>query len=166
MQPGAIVSISASGLTCFASFTFEMSTLRAYRRLSATNKRKLREDYRLLGTYRIDFSTVFATLVYAILELVGQFMIAVFFIFQYVIGPMTSHEIHVATLRSIQYIVDVLALGSPICLFLTRYWLPLMFERVLRYSGRLRTRYSDFYGLKCFVGKPVVSLFSVQSASK
>ncbi|KAH7705793.1 hypothetical protein AAVH_27001 [Aphelenchoides avenae] len=135
--PGAVVSISASGITCFASFAFEMSTLRAYRRLSASNKRKLREDYRLL--------------VYAILELIGQFMIAIFFIFQYVIGPMTSHEVHVVTLRSIQYIVDVLALGSPVCLFLT--------------SGRLRTRYSDFYGMECLVRKPVVAMFSVQSAS-
>ncbi|KAH7694670.1 hypothetical protein AAVH_38279 [Aphelenchoides avenae] len=60
--PGAVVSVSASVLTCTASFAFELSTLRAYRRLNPSNQLQRREDYRLLGTLkncsRIDYVIV------------------------------------------------------------------------------------------------------------
>lgn len=53
------------------------------------------------------------------LELFGQALLATYFLFLYAVGP-TNKTISVFTLRCIPYVIDVLSLGGPLCLFSTR----------------------------------------------
>ncbi|KAH7717763.1 hypothetical protein AAVH_14837 [Aphelenchoides avenae] len=118
-KPGAVISVTASLSTCTASCVLELCTLRAYKRLSANRRWQHREDFRLL--------------VYAMLGLVAQVLLGAYFMCLYAIGS-SNKAVSVITLRSLPYVIDVLSLGGPICLFST--------------SISLRRRYLKFYGLR------------------
>ncbi|KAH7714820.1 hypothetical protein AAVH_17829 [Aphelenchoides avenae] len=100
-----VLSAGSSLLTCLASFALEFRTLVVYRRMSKVFRYQHRDDYRLLF--------------YALLGLIGQSLLAMYYVIIYSVG-IAYPQINAAAQNAYPYINSLLALGDAICLFVTR----------------------------------------------
>ncbi|KAH7713086.1 hypothetical protein AAVH_19568, partial [Aphelenchoides avenae] len=108
LQAGRIngyISTSTCILTCCCTLVLNLHTFRAYRRLPKQNQRTFREDYYLL--------------IYAFLHLVGQLLMSVYYVTYYSVAPNVPNITFYAQI-TLMYIIDIMCLGGPVCLFVTR----------------------------------------------
>lgn len=88
--------------------------------MSHSFRYQYRDDYRLLGKNRQHFfSLQLARSVYALLGLVGQTLLAVYYIVIYSVG-IAYPQVNATAQRAYPYINNLLALGDAVCLFVTR----------------------------------------------
>lgn len=57
--------------------------------------------------------------VYALLHLVGQLLMSVYYVTYYSVAPNVPNITYYAQL-TLMYILDIMCLGGPVCLFITR----------------------------------------------
>ncbi|KAH7722079.1 hypothetical protein AAVH_10381 [Aphelenchoides avenae] len=117
---GGIISVTLALVTCTLSAFFEFRAVILYRHLNFQQKREHRDDFRLL--------------IYAIIGLISQLLMAAIWFTSHVIG-MHSEVGQAIVKASLPYVIDLLSLSGPLCLLVT--------------SKTIRSRYLKFYGLLC-----------------
>ncbi|KAH7724311.1 hypothetical protein AAVH_08199 [Aphelenchoides avenae] len=106
-------------VTSIASIYLELRTLLTYRKLSSIMRKRLRSDFRLL--------------LYAMLQFIGQFLMAIYSTLS-IASALTGDSRYVSWAQAYHpVIVDILCLSGPICLIVT--------------SKVVRREYLNFCGL-------------------
>ncbi|KAH7684416.1 hypothetical protein AAVH_41076, partial [Aphelenchoides avenae] len=101
---GGIISVILALTTCALSAFFEFRAVILYRRLSLKQKRAQQDEFRLL--------------IYAIIGLVSQLLMAAIWFTSHVIG-MHSAVGQAIVKASLPYVIDLLSLSGPLCLLVT-----------------------------------------------
>lgn len=125
-------------LTCLTSFYLELRTLILYRRFNAHTKRERYEDYRLLRRLSQSFQQVALSFelmqivsVYAIVGLIAQLLLAVYYTFNFTIGIFYP-SVFAVTQQILPYLVDLLSLYGSACLFITRFGLKVLDQLMIK----------------------------------
>lgn len=108
-------------VSCVVSSTLELSTLVAYRRMSARTKKEVRDDFKLLRKLVWHETLWNADLVYAMFQFVGQSLLTIYSALIIYATFTSDTDLITVTQASFSYIVDILSLSGPVCLFATRY---------------------------------------------
>ncbi|KAI1732495.1 serpentine type 7TM GPCR chemoreceptor srv domain-containing protein [Ditylenchus destructor] len=109
------IAVGFSLITSFISCVLELRTFIAFRRMTEKKQREYSDDYKLL--------------VYAMISLFSHLLMAIQYMFTYIVRWTPTFFT-----AAYPYLIDLLCLAGPICLFLT--------------SNTLRIRYLKFYGFR------------------
>ncbi|KAH7715496.1 SRV-1 protein [Aphelenchoides avenae] len=104
----SLVLIVYGVASCAISSTLKIATLVAYRRMSARTKKEVRDDFKLL--------------LYAMFQFVGQSLLTTYSLLIIYATFTEDTDLITVTQASFSYIVDILSLSGPVCLFATRYY--------------------------------------------
>ena len=117
-----VLSAGSSLITCIVSFVLEFRTLVVYRNMSKIFRYQHRDDYRLLCTSKQPEQRPErhgSSIVYALLGLVGQSLLAMYYVLIYSVG-IVYPQLNATAQNAYPYINNLLALGDAVCLFVTR----------------------------------------------